>query len=247
MRILLLADIHGNMPALEAIDLHFADTPLDCIVNCGDTLVYAPFPNQVLRWLRQRKAISILGNTDKKVIKLLKGKDFSKPSNPEKRVMYTHTARQLTKKNRAMLRDFPKSASVMLPAYEDNRSALQNELAIFHGSPARHHEFLFDTTPEQRFTLLAKEFPYRAIVTGHSHTPYHRIVENTHFINPGSVGRMFDGNQAASCAMLDCDANTLTVTHFRISYDVREVMDEIGRHNLPAIYQQMYRLGKKLN
>ncbi len=43
-RILLLADIHGNSPALLAIDRVLDATAFDYIVNCGDSLVYAPFP-----------------------------------------------------------------------------------------------------------------------------------------------------------------------------------------------------------
>jgi hypothetical protein len=68
--------------------------PLACeqIFNCGDTLVYAPFPNETIDWLRRRAVFSIRGNTDDKVIKLLKGKSFRKPSKPEKRIMYTSTA-----------------------------------------------------------------------------------------------------------------------------------------------------------
>ena len=53
MKILLLADIHGNFPALEAIteQLRQKGQPLDQfdqICNCGDSTVYAPFPNECL-------------------------------------------------------------------------------------------------------------------------------------------------------------------------------------------------------
>ena len=247
MRILLLADIHGNMPALQAVDSFFVDSAFDAIVNCGDSVVYAPFPNQVLQWLQSRNVVSILGNTDKKIIKLLKGKDFAKPSDPEKRVMYTHTARQLTATNGALLSNLPRETSLPLSREGSDTTDLGKMLGIFHGSPARPHEFLFDTTPRQRFIDLAAEYPYRAIVTGHSHTPYHLQVGRTHFINPGSVGRMFDGNPAACCAVLECDDDRFAVHHHRIDYDVRQVIDEIGRQGLPAIYQEMFRQGSKLN
>lgn len=248
MRILLLADIHGNYPALWAIDRHFHDVPFDHIVNCGDSVVYAPFANDVLNWLIARNAISILGNTDKKVIQLLQGETFAKPAKPEKRIMYTHTAAQLSKGCASYLQSLGISRELQLtepgPSDEDHR---RGKLGIFHGSPTEPHEFLFDTTPRERFVDLARAYPYRAIVTGHSHTPYHIPVDDTHFINPGSAGRMFDGNPAASCAVLTCEHGELTVRHHRIAYDVSQVTAELERQQLPKIYQAMYISGKKLN
>ena len=246
MLILLLADIHGNFPALRAIDEAFSAVTFDAVVNCGDSVVYAPFANEVITWLIAREAVSILGNTDKLVLKLLRGKDFAKPAKGDKRVMYEHTARQLTRRNAAWLMSRPISAALdlPLPGSEDPR---QQQLGIFHGSPAKPHEFLFDTTPHERFVELATAFPYRVIVTGHSHTPYHYQLGNSHFINPGSVGRMFDGNPAVSCAVLQVGESGIAVTHHRLAYDVSQVTSELARQRLPEIYQTMYRQGRKLN
>jgi len=248
MRILLLADIHGNYPALRAIEAFFSNTSFDAIVNCGDSVVFAPFSNEVINWLIARKSISILGNTDKKVIKLLQGHTFSKPSKEEKRIMYFHAARQLTRQCSDYLQSLGISAELSLTArLSHSEEHKGNMLGIFHGSPAKPHEFLFDTTPLDRFTELARCYPYKAIVTGHSHTPYHFEVDGTHFINPGSAGRMFDGNPAVSCAVLTCMSSQVEVHHYRIDYDVSQVIAELERQQLPQIYQAMYREGKKLN
>jgi len=248
MRILLLADIHGNYPALRAIDGFFAQETFDTIVNCGDTLVYAPFANEVINWLIARRALSVLGNTDKKVLRLLHGESLAKPKNPEKMIMYRHAAAQLTGDSIAYLQSLGISTEIVLdgsaPASREKRRRM---LGIFHGSPAKPHEFLFDTSPRSRFAELAGKYPYRAIVVGHSHTPFHIEINTTHFINPGSVGRMFDGNPAACCAVFSCSGDRIEVRHHRIAYDVAEVVDELERQQLPRIYQAMYLAGKKLN
>lgn len=247
MQILLLSDIHGNYPALRAIDSYFAGSHFDHIVNCGDSLVYAPFGNEVIDWLIEKKVLSILGNTDKKVIKLLRGKPFAKPAKADKRIMYTHTADQLSKQSSNYMLSLDISAELPLVEQPDAPPLPGQLLGIFHGSPAKPHEFLFDTSPRSRFEELAAQYPYRVIATGHSHTPYHFLVGATHFINPGSAGRMFDGNPAACCAVLSVADDRITVRHHRVEYDITAVIQELERQGLPHIYQTMFMLAKKLN
>ncbi len=237
MKILLLSDIHGNFPALQAVRDRVLTTSVDIICNCGDSLVYGPFPNETLQWLEANKASSILGNTDRKIKKLLKGKTFKKPGKAEKRIMYTWTAEQLTTKSKRYLLSLKKSHCVTAPY----------PIFMFHGSPDHPDEFLFPNTPLARFKELATSFPNAIVITGHSHTPYYKQVDTTHFINPGSVGRMFDSNPAASCALLHLTDTTISVEHFRIEYSVEETTGALKAANLPEIYQKMYQLGQKLN
>jgi len=246
MHILLISDIHGNYPALEAIEDRFRIQSFDYIIHCGDSLVYGPFPNETLSWLEKNDAISILGNTDKKVIKLLRGKNFSKPSDPEKRIMYTWTAEQLDDSSKRYILSLKKKDTLKVAA--TTRGQLRSYLVgIYHGSPARAHEFLFNTTSEKRFLELASMCEPEVIVCGHSHDPFHKKFGNRHFINPGSVGRMFDGNPEGSCAVLEFTTSELRVIHYRIAYDIKKTIDKIGQSSLPAIYGEMYRIGKKIN
>ncbi len=237
MKILLLSDIHGNYPALQAVNDRFSNTFFDTICNCGDSLVYGPFPNETLDWLEENKVCSILGNTDKKIIKLLKGKSFKKPGKEEKRIMYTWTAQQLTSKSKKYLLSLKKSYSI----------EATYPVLLFHGSPEHPNEFLFPNTPHSRFKDLANSFPNSIVVSGHSHTPYYKHVATTHFINPGSVGRMFDSDPTASCAILNIVETAVSVEHFRIEYAIQETTTALKNAGLPEIYQRMYLLGQKLN
>lgn len=238
MKILLISDIHGNYPALEAVSRQVHPLACEQILNCGDTTVYAPFPNETIDWLRKHKVFTIRGNTDDRVIKLLKGKDFKKPSKPEKRVMYTSTAAMLSPENITFLLELKKKKILRLG---------QTFVGLFHGSPADHEELLFADTPEKRFRELAKETSCQVVITGHSHSPYHKYVDGVHFINPGSVGRMFDGRTEASYAVLELTAGTITVTHYRCPYDVEAVVTALQQHHLPTIYGEMFRTASKRN
>ena len=238
MKILVLSDIHGNYPALAAIENEVR--PLGCahVLNAGDSTVYAPFPNETIDWLRANRAYSIRGNTDDKVIKLLKGKDFKKPSKPDKRIMYTSTAAALTAENRRFLLGLKKNKLLSLG---------KTAIGLFHGSPADHDEQLFVDTPDKRLRELAALTACRVVVVGHSHSPFHRCVQGVHFINPGSAGRMFDGNPAASYAVLDLDRGRIEVSLHRCVYDIEAVARGLARHQLPALYIEMFRTGTKLN
>lgn len=246
MRILLISDIHANFPALQAVDQFFHGTAFDYIINCGDSVVYAPFPNETLQWLMQNKAVSILGNTDKKVIKLLQGGNFRKPSDPAKRIMYSWTADNLTSDHSSYLQSLKKKDIVSLEGNFQHKNK-RPAIGIFHGSPAKNHEFLFKSTEDSRFLQLAKLTPFSVVVCGHSHSPFYKIIGETHFINPGSIGRMFDGDPRASCASIEVEGCKLIVNHHRIHYNIHQTIDAINSFGLPEIYALMYKTGRKTN
>ncbi len=244
MHILALADIHGNYPALKAVEQYFQNIRFDLIINCGDSTVYGPFPNETLQWLKKKEVLSILGNTDKKVLRLLKNKRVKKPKKEEKRIMYTWTKDILNNENIQYLKGFKEKRFIHLKHF---RSHIRTDIHLFHGSPENPDEFLFAHTPDTRFSQLAHLFSDAIILVGHSHSPFHKTFGSTHFINPGSVGRMFDGDPRASCATLHIEPNGIHVKHYRIPYHIKQVVDELKKNRLPEIYAKMYLLGKKLN
>jgi predicted phosphodiesterase len=245
MRILLISDIHGNYPALQAIFDAF-EQPFDLILNGGDTTVYGPFPNETISWLHSHQVPSILGNTDQTVIALLGGITFEHPRKAEKRIMYGWTAAELSAANRQWLVDQPETRVIELDGLA-GKSKRTNTLGMYHGSPADPDEFLFPLTPACRFEELAAAVPHRIVTVGHSHVPFHRCIDTVHFINPGSVGRMFDGKPSASCAVLEIKRRDIEVSLHRVRYPVAAVVDELRRQRLPKIYEEMYLRGRKLN
>lgn len=237
--ILLLGDIHANYPALKAIIRYIQPERFDWIVNTGDFTVYSTFPNETIRWFRERKnAICIRGNTDRKVLRILKGKKLKKPGKNEKRVMYFWTSENLDPENSTYLKSLPKQTDIKVGGLR---------IGIFHGTLEDPDEELFPTAPESRFQQLARDSVYRVQIMGHSHVPYYRMVDGVHFINPGSVGRPFDGDPRTSYAILKVASGKIAVEHFRIPYAVEDVVKGLKQHKLPDIYAKMYRVGQKLN
>jgi predicted phosphodiesterase len=94
---------------------------------------------------------------------------------------------------------------------------------------------------------LGKNYPYDIHIMGHSHVPFHKVVAGIHFINPGSVGRMFDGDPRTSFAILKIISGEVAVEHFRIPYPVKDVVKGIKINSLPELYCRMFLTGQKLN
>ncbi len=238
-KILLLGDIHANYPAFKAIGQYIKPDRFDRIINTGDFTVYSTFPNETIQWFRRRKkTICILGNTDRKILRILNGKKLKKPKKEEKRVMYFWTSENLLPENIAYLKSLPKKTDFTVGRFR---------IGLFHGTLEDPDEELSPSAPESRFQRLAKDSPYQIQIMGHSHVPYYKIVDGVHFINPGSVGRMFDGDPRASFAILKVASGKLAVEHFRIPYAVEEVVKDLKKQHLPNIYAKMFRVGKKLN
>jgi len=238
--ILLLGDVHANYPALKAIDDYLQLDRFDRIINTGDLTVYSTFPNETIHWFRnlEDKAISILGNTDKRVLRVLKGKKLKKPKKKEKQVMYFWTCENLSTENIAYLKSLRKKNEFTIDG---------SRIGVFHGSLDDPNCELFPSTPDSRFNKLAKNSPYRVHIMGHSHVPYHKVIAGVHFINPGSVGRMFDGDPRTSFAILKVISGEFAVEHFRIPYQVEDVIKGLKKNKLPDIYCKMFLTGKKLN
>ncbi len=238
--ILLLSDVHANYPALKAVGESLDLGRFDKIINAGDITVYSTFPNETIQWLKGlgRRVINIVGNTDRRVLRLLKGKKMKKPRIQEKRIMYTWTCDHLSGESIDFLKSLPK---------KDECNLADLDLGIFHGSAKKPNAQVFPTTPLNRFVQLAGNNTCDVHIMGHSHVPLHKIINGVHFINPGSVGRMFDGDPRASYAILKIQSGHCSVEHFRTPYEVEKVVKGLEQHQLPSIYAEMFRIGRKLN
>ncbi len=239
MKLLILGDIHANYPALKAIQNYVHNIRFDGIINTGDFMVYGTNPNETIAWFRKTEnSISVLGNTDKRILRILKGKKLKRPKKEEKRVMYFWTAQILNDENINYLKSLPKKNEIFGGSVR---------VGIFHGTFLKPNESLMPADDKSHFKQLAHASPYQIHIMGHSHIPFYEFVDGVHFINPGSVGRMFDGDPRASFATLDISADEISVAHFRVAYPVEEVIQDLKKHNLPEIYGEMFRVGRKLN
>ena len=238
MKIGLIGDIHANLPALEAVLNRLSELGADLILNTGDFVGYGPFPDQVVRLIRQRYILSIRGNYDNKtLIVLKKKKKWEKTKREEKVFAFEWAFQQLSKENKKFLISLPEEIRLNL---------FQHKILLTHGSPVSEDEHLTQQTPLSRLKELANLADADLIICGHSHQPFSRQVGNTSFINPGSVGRPDDGDPRASFALLTLSNAQFDLKHFRINYDLDKILNEIIIQRLPPDFARMFQLGINL-
>ncbi len=239
INVALIGDVHGNLPALEAVlrDAHAAGAAT--IWNLGDFVGYGPFPDEVVCRLRRQRAASILGNYDKKVLAFRrKRKKWQVTKAPKKYLAFEFAYRKLSQGSRRYLQSLPRELRIGLGPHR---------VLLTHGSPAAVDEALGPETPDDRLAYLAGIADANLVACGHSHCPFVRQVDGVQFVNPGSVGRPEGGDPRACYTLLDLAAAEPAIRPRRIEYDVDRTIGAIRAADLPEEFVRMLREGKNLN
>lgn len=238
-RIALIGDVHGNLPALEAVLDDAGRSDVEEIWNLGDFLGYAPFANEVVEKLREAAVANLIGNYDQKVLAFESKRDKWKHTKmPEKYAAFEWNYEHLSSRCRAWLASLPEQARLQVNG---------SSVLLVHGSPAAIDEPLGSETPERRFEELAAMASADVVVCGHSHEAFARRSGGTWFVNPGSAGRPEGGDWRASYALLEFGGGDLKVGHRRIEYDIDRVARAVHAAGLPGSFVEVFRKAKSLD
>jgi len=231
MRVLVLADIHANLEALNAV---LADAgQFDVIWSLGDIVGYGADPNQTIARLDEYEHVAIAGNHDWAVLGKIDLADF----NVDARRSNLWTREQLTPASRAYLEALPETR-------------VEGDFTLAHGSPR---------SPVWEYLITAGEaeasfshYDTTVCLVGHTHVPVifrHsadgsqcvavlapertlvRLDEVRCIINPGGVGQPRDGDPRASYLLLDTES--MVFEYRRIQYEVAETQRKMRAAGLP--------------
>ncbi len=239
MKVAVIADVHANLPALDAVLRHAAAQGAGEIWNLGDSVGYGPFPEATIQRLRAEEALSIAGNYDLKVLKTPRKLDrWRQSKDPLKLQGFVWTHAQLSAASRDWLASLPRQRRLKIDKLR---------LLLVHGSPARDEEPVDDSTPDRRLRELAEVARARLILCGHAHRPSERRSDGVHFFNAGSVGLPADGDPRACYGLLQHRQGVLQLTHHRVEYDVERTVAALRAAELPDAFAAMLRRGLGLD
>ncbi len=200
-RIALYSDIHGNVPALEAVLADIVCAGIAERYCLGDLVGYGADPSGVIARMQATGDPVIRGNYDDGVGKRLGGCGCYYPTLEEKAIGAESYAR-----TDAALDDAEHTYLASLA--DDVRLNVSGaRMLLCHGSPRRINEYLMPDRPDDNLAKLADIGQADVVCVGHVHIPYHRVLTSedgraVHYVSDGSVGKPKDGDSRACWAEL---------------------------------------------
>jgi predicted phosphodiesterase len=182
-KIALIADIHGNLPALEAVLAAVAAEGIARAVCLGDVATFGPQPREVIARLRALGCPVVMGNTDAMLL-APQGAEHTVGSDFSNEYFDQWCATQLTADDLAYLRTF--QPTISLPLGPDVT------LFCYHGSPRSYDERITAETPDDALREMLGATPAQIYAGGHTHQQMLRRHRDALVVNPGAVGFVKD-------------------------------------------------------
>ena len=172
MKIALISDIHGNLPALEAVYQSIKEKGISEIYNLGDSLYGPLWPEETAQFLINNKIVSIMGNEDEELLKSTVKNETGK-----------YTLRQLSESSINWIRT--------LPYFYKNEN-----ITLFHGTLSNNREYFLEKIckgkvlikSDEELTENIKNIRTKYVGFGHSHLERVVTLKGKILINAGSVG-----------------------------------------------------------
>jgi putative phosphoesterase len=222
MQIAVLADIHGNLPALEAVAADLERLNPDLVFVAGDFQNRGPNPREVTQFVAQSGWTLLRGNHEDYVIRQSQKSGDLNVTDPYNWLPARWTA-DLTSDFVESIKQLPIATTLVGP---DNVS-----IVVAHGSPRSNNEGFFPNTTEAKAREMIGNDPPGLLCVGHSHLPFVRQVNSTLLVNVGAVGFPFDGDRRASFGLITWDRDRWTVEIRRVEYAIEKVLEEFERVN----------------
>ena len=238
MSIAAIYDIHGNLPALQAVLQAIRQMGVDEIVVGGD-VVPGPLSQECLQCLVQTSnqipVSYIRGNGERAVCDVLQDAPVSAPDCQIPAI--TWVANQLTAIQVSSIQRWPLTLDRVISMDDENEVVV----TFCHATPRDDNEIFTVNTPASRLRPVFEPCSGALVICGHTHMQFDRVVGEKRILNAGSVGMPFD---QAGAAWLLIDARGQPLWQ-RTVYDVQAAADQMLQSDYPGIedFVKQYVLG----
>lgn len=225
MRIAIIADIHGNFIACEAVMKDIRSQAPDIIVAAGDLALRGPHPTESVDLVFSECQHVLIGNTDA----YLAGR-YIRGAYQEQ----THWKTELLQWTREKLGPERLDKISRLPFSLSLGPYPGQSIFICHANPRNLEDSLDPTMKEGDLRHYLEGLRSRVIVFGHLHFPYRRRVGQSLLINVGSTGLQRDGDWRASYGLVTFTPTSRKVQIRRVKYPVRQATQALTGRSVPG-------------
>lgn len=236
MKIAFIADIHANIFALKKVLKDIEKQNVDKIICLGDLVGYAPYPNEVINLIKEKNILTIQGNYDESTGEELMvcGCDYEsqkETENANKSLFWTQE--EVSEENKKWLAELPKEKKIEIEGWN---------LYLVHGSPRKNNEYLYADSKEVK--EIAKNFEFDVLLSGHTHLPYFKVINEKYIVNAGSAGKPKHGNPRATYVILDIKKDSIDYTGREVKYNEEKIAKAIENNEiLPNDFAELFRNG----
>ncbi|MGL4338715.1 MAG: metallophosphoesterase family protein [Turicibacter sp.] len=223
MKFGIIADIHGNFQALQAIIEALREQDVNQYIIAGDLIADCAQPNEVVEFIRELDAYVIKGNREEYIQAYIEGK-HPEWDDYKQMASVVWTAKALTSKNYEYLNELPNQLQIELNDL--------GRITMVHGSPFHTSQHLFGDKEHELLERSVRCVESEVLIVGHSHIPWKKYVESTLVFNPGSAGVHFNGVHEAEYGILTYHDNKWKGKHYTVPYDLDEVANQMVQNGL---------------
>lgn len=247
VQLALISDIHANLHALDAVLDDIATRPnIAGRYHLGDLVGYNAYPNEVIARLIENDLPGVAGNYDSTVAHHYKHCGCRSENARQEELAHESFSWTL-----AHTSDASKAALAALPFRLDLKP-LGGHVAgptviLLHATPTNNLVYVTEDRTDDFLRKMAAQAGASAgdvIAFGHTHKPWHRMVDDVLFVNTGSVGRPKDGDARAGWTLLTLGDGPARVEQVRVDYDIEAACAAVAKAGLPNEFAETLRTGK---
>lgn len=237
-KIAIFSDVHANLPALHAVLADIEQQKVAQLYCLGDLVDFAPWNNEIIDAIRDRKIPTIMGNHDERIafdIPVVSLKKHTHEESAARIEAIEYTRRTITPLNKAFLKSLPRQISLTF-----ERGGQEFKLLLVHGSAREIDEYVYEDHDEQDLIKMLEAEKAEVMVVGHTHISYIRHLDHHSgkrtVINCGSVSRSKEGNQLATYLIVSFTDVSVDYELKKVPYDVDKVRSAIKDSPIPDFY-----------
>ncbi|PKF73801.1 metallophosphoesterase family protein [Chryseobacterium sp. PMSZPI] len=240
IQIAVFSDVHGNLPALEAVLKDMEEKGIEHKFCLGDLVDFAPWGNEVIEKIKSLNIPCLMGNHDERIafnIPVIPLPKHSEEETNARLIAIDHSKKHITKENKKFLSELPFHMKLNYKIGKKHWN-----IQLVHSSLESNDTYLYESENDEVFTQMLEDSKSDLIVMGHTHLSFKKQFDNKKWaVNCGSVGRSREENRLASYLTLTLHEEEINPEIIQLDYPIEETARQIQESGIPDYYASFLR------